>query len=204
MVSLLAGFVVLKQWINRCINIPFTNWPSHLFIESLPLALQSSLILLICGLCRYTWTFNPLVSGLLIGFTVAGMMFYIIIVIAGVCSYESPFHTPTSITVRFFWHGHPLSDRRIPCRRCGFVPEIVRSAPSVAGCSMPNTPCTALVAIDPNGVSFSHFVSPDRAAPSPTIPSPTAADPTSTNLILTFTPTSRPRHNSDQASKEKR
>ena len=70
------------------------RWPFHLFVESLPIMLQIALLLLACGLCRYMWSVN---------ITVSGVLFYLGIIIAGACSYECPFQTPASASLSNLW-----------------------------------------------------------------------------------------------------
>ena len=79
------------------------KWPFHLFVESLPIMLQLSLLLLACGLCRYTWSINTSVASVLITLTVLGILFYLGIVAAGTSSYECPFQTPASTRLRSLW-----------------------------------------------------------------------------------------------------
>jgi hypothetical protein len=76
------------------------KWPFKLFIESLPVMLQIALLLLSCGLSRYVWSVNLSVARVVISFTVLGIVFYLVIVIAGASSYECPFQTPASTTLR--------------------------------------------------------------------------------------------------------
>ena len=76
------------------------KWPFHFFIESLPVMLQIALLLLACGLSRYTWSVNTSVGRVVISFTVLGFLFYIGIVFAGTLSDQCPFQTPASSTLR--------------------------------------------------------------------------------------------------------
>ena len=113
--SMLAAFVAMlgKQWLNRYLRHTGTSmiercgdrqrkfnglekWPFRPFIESLPIMLQIALLLLTCGLSRYTWSLNTSVGRVVISFTLIGFLFYIGIVIAGLSSYECPFQTPAS------------------------------------------------------------------------------------------------------------
>jgi len=122
LISLLAAFVAMlgKQWLNRYLRHAggsmiercgdrqrkcdgLEKWPFHLFIESLPIMLQLSLLLLACGLCRYTWSINSTIAFILITLTVLGILFYFSIVIAGTSSYECPFQTPASTRLRSMW-----------------------------------------------------------------------------------------------------
>ncbi|KAF9646287.1 hypothetical protein BDM02DRAFT_3188951 [Thelephora ganbajun] len=119
LMSLLAAFVAMlgKQWLNRYLRHTggsmvercgdrqrksdgLKKWPFRLFIESLPIMLQIALLLLACGLSRYMWSVNTSVACVVISFTVLGFLFYIGIVVAGTYSYECPFQTPASITLR--------------------------------------------------------------------------------------------------------
>jgi len=77
------------------------QWPFRLFIESLPIMLQVTLLLLTCGLSPYMWSVNTSVACVVISFTVIGFLFYIGIVVAGTSSYECPFQTPASIALRY-------------------------------------------------------------------------------------------------------
>jgi len=79
------------------------KWPLHLPAESLPLMLQAALLLLACGLCRHVWSINALVARTLISLTGLGVIFYIVIVIAGMSSYACPFQTPASIALHGLW-----------------------------------------------------------------------------------------------------
>ena len=118
--SLLAAFVAMlgKQWLNRYLRHAggstvercgdrqrkfdgLEKWPFRLFIEGLPVMLQIALLLLTCGLSRYMWSVNTSVARIIISFAVFGLLFYIGIVVAGMWSYECPFQTPASETLRY-------------------------------------------------------------------------------------------------------
>ena len=122
LISLLAAFVAMlgKQWMNRykrnsggsmierCGDRQrkfdgLEKWSLNLFIESLPVMLQASLLFLACGLCRYMWSINTSVARVLISLTSLGVGFYVAIVIAGTSSYACPFQTPASTTLRSQW-----------------------------------------------------------------------------------------------------
>ena len=77
------------------------KWSFRLVIESLPVLLQVALVLLACGLSRYMWSVNTSVARLVTSSTILGFLFYIGIMIAGISSYECPFQTPASITLRY-------------------------------------------------------------------------------------------------------
>ena len=116
---MLAAFVAMlgKQWLNRYLRHTggsavercgdrqrkfdgLEKWPFRLFIESLPVMLQITLLLLTCGLSRYMWSVNTSIAWVVISFTVIGFLFYVGIVIAGTSSYECPFQTPASTALR--------------------------------------------------------------------------------------------------------
>ena len=122
LISLLAAFVAMlaKQWLNRYIRNAgrsmsercgdrqrkldgLEKWPFHLFVESLPVMLQLSLLLLACGLCRHMWSINTFVAYTLITFAAIGISFYLGVVVAGTSSYECPFQTPASAALRGLW-----------------------------------------------------------------------------------------------------
>ena len=95
------------------------KWPFRMFIESLPIILQIALLLLACGLSRYMWSVNTSVARVVISFTILGVLFYIGIVVVGTSSYECPFQTPASISLRYL-------------RDSGTIQKLV------AGLSLPN------------------------------------------------------------------
>jgi len=122
LISLLAAFVAMlgKQWLNRYLRNTggstiercgdrqrkcdgLKKWPFHFFVESLPLMLQVALFLLASGLYQHMWSINTSVAGVLIALTVLGVLFYLGIVIVGTSSYECPFQTPLSVTLRSIW-----------------------------------------------------------------------------------------------------
>ena len=122
LISLLAAFVAMlgKQWLNRYLRNAggsmiercgdrqrkcdgLNKWPFRFIMESLPVALQIALLLLMSGLCRYMAPINTPVAVVLITLTVLGVLFYLVIIIAGASSYECPFQTPASATLRDWW-----------------------------------------------------------------------------------------------------
>ena len=122
LISLLAAFVAMlgKQWLNRYLRNAggstiercgdrqrkcdgLKKWPFHFFVESLPVMLQVALLLLACGLCKHMASINASVAGVLITFTVLGVLFYLGIVVVGTTSYECPFQTPISVALRSIW-----------------------------------------------------------------------------------------------------
>ena len=77
------------------------RWPFRLFIDGLSIMLQIALLLLACGLSRHVWAVDTSVASVVISFTVIGILFYIGIVAAGTSSYECPFQTPASTSLRY-------------------------------------------------------------------------------------------------------
>ena len=118
--SLLASFVAMlgKQWLNRYSKVDMrgslidrsrdrqrkmngmADWGFKLVMESLPLMLQAALLLLGCALSKYLFTIDNLVAWVIVVFTASGFLFYLIIVIAAIVSYDCPFQTPVSLIVR--------------------------------------------------------------------------------------------------------
>ena len=122
LISLLAAFVAMlgKQWLNRYLRNTggsmmercgdrqrkcegLEKWPLHLFVESLPVMLQVSLLLLACGLCQHMWSIDTSIAYILIALTAFGISLYLGIVVAGTSSYECPFQTPVSAVLRKMW-----------------------------------------------------------------------------------------------------
>jgi hypothetical protein len=119
-ISLLAAFLAMlgKQWLNRFGKAKvrgseidesrnrqrklsgMVSWKFDLVMESLPLMLQSALLLLGYALSRYLWTVNLTVASVVIGITSLGLGFYIFIVIAATIADNCPFQTPTSQILR--------------------------------------------------------------------------------------------------------
>ena len=122
LISLLAAFVAMlgKQWLNRYLRNAggsmadrcgdrqrkcegLEKWPLHRFVESLPVMLQISLLLLALGLCQHMLSVETLVAYTLMMLTALGILFYLGIVVAGASSYECPFQTPVSVALREMW-----------------------------------------------------------------------------------------------------
>jgi hypothetical protein len=119
--SLLAAFVAMlgKQWLNRYSPVDthgplidlsrdrqrkidgMSSWHFHLVMEILPLILQISLLFLACALSKYLSTTDNEAARVIVGFTVFGSLFYLLIVLAAILSYNCPFQTPLSLLVRF-------------------------------------------------------------------------------------------------------
>ena len=119
--TLLAAFLAMlgKQWLSRYKQnetrgsaadrsrvrerklTGLETWKFHIVMESLPLILQCSLVLLGFALSRYLWEVNTSVSSVVIGFTSFVFLFYSSIVTASVFSFNCPFQTPFSLLIRF-------------------------------------------------------------------------------------------------------
>ena len=120
-VSLLSALLAMlgKQWLNRCMPVDMRgtiiqrsqyrqrkldgiiNWYFDYVMESLPLMLQTALLLLGCTLSRYFWDINTTVASVVLGFTALGFLFYLFIVIAGAVSENCPYQTPGANFLRY-------------------------------------------------------------------------------------------------------
>ena len=117
--SLLAAFLAMlgKQWVNRYIRNRggsaadksrdrqrkldgFEKWHFHLAIESLPVMLQVSLLLLGCALSQYLWTISRTVAGVVVAVTLFGLTSYVFLTLAATLYYDCPYQTPPSIITR--------------------------------------------------------------------------------------------------------
>jgi len=128
--SLFASFLAMlgKQWVNRYLRNRggstadksrdrqlkldgLERWHFRLVIESLPLILQLALLLLGCALSRHLWTISHTVAGVIIAFTLFGIISYVFLTLAAVLSYDCPYQTPLSIivrtSIRYMTRGHP-------------------------------------------------------------------------------------------------
>ena len=119
--SLLAAFIAMlgKQWLNRYSKVDMRGslidrsrdrqrkmdgmaaWGFDFVMEGLPLMLQAALLLLGYALGHYLFTINKTVAAVIIGFTGAGLLFYAIIALAAILSYNCPYQTPLSLIIRF-------------------------------------------------------------------------------------------------------
>ena len=114
--ALLAAFLAMlgKQWLNLHVEGSFIDrnrhreqkmrgmitWHFKFVMEFLPLILQASLLLLGYALTRYLWDISHTISFVIAGFTIVGMVVYLLIVVAGTFSRSCPFQTPISIAIR--------------------------------------------------------------------------------------------------------
>jgi hypothetical protein len=108
-----------KQWLNQYVSTDrraltiessrnrqrkldgIVTWYFDFVMESLPLILQVVLLLLGCALSLYLWEVNITIASVVIGITSFGVLFYFLIVIAGVASESCPYQTPTSRILRY-------------------------------------------------------------------------------------------------------
>ena len=113
-VSLLSAFLAIlgKQWLNRYASTDMRGtaiecsqnrrrkldgvitWYFDHVMESLPLMLQIGLLLLGCALSQYLWGINIPAASVPIGVTSVGVVFYLLLVIAGTASESCPYQTP--------------------------------------------------------------------------------------------------------------
>jgi hypothetical protein len=103
-----------KQWLNLHVEGSFIDrnrhreqkmrgmitWRFKLVMESLPLILQASLLMLGYALAQYLWDISHTVSFVITAFTIVGVAVYLLIVAAGTFWRTCPFQTPTSIAIR--------------------------------------------------------------------------------------------------------
>jgi len=117
--SLFAAFLAMlgKQWVNRYLRNRggsaadksrdrqrkldgFEEWYFYIAIESLPVMLQFAVLLFGCALSVYLWTISRAVAGIILGFTVAGIIVFVFFTVAAIPYYNCPYQTPLSIFVR--------------------------------------------------------------------------------------------------------
>ena len=107
-----------KQWLNRYDSTDVREtviergqsrqrkldgaiaWYFHYVMESLPLMLQTSLLLLGCALSRYLWEVNITVASVVLGITSFAVILYLLIVIAGAAFESCPYKTPGASVFR--------------------------------------------------------------------------------------------------------
>ena len=115
-ISLFTVFLALlgKQWLNRYASVNMRrsaiersqdrqqkldgvdSWYFYLVAGSLLVMSQAALLLLGCALSRYLWEINTTVALAVLGVTLFGVLFYLLIVIAGTSSVNCPYQTPLS------------------------------------------------------------------------------------------------------------
>ena len=118
--SLFSAFLAMlgKQWINRYASVDMrgsaiersqnrqrkldgvVSWYFDHVMESLPLMLQVALLLLGLALSRYLWEINTTVALVVLGFTSAGVFFFLFIVVAGAAFVSCPYQTPGAQILR--------------------------------------------------------------------------------------------------------
>ena len=134
--SLFAAFLAMfgKQWINRYLRRHggsaadksrdrqkkidgLEGWHFRLVIEILPVMLQVALLLLGCALSKYLWTINRTVAGFILAFTAFGVASYTFFTLAASLSYDCPYQTPLSVTIRgcikYIGQGHSTFARSL-------------------------------------------------------------------------------------------
>ena len=119
--SLLSAFLAVlgKQWLNRYDSADqrgsaiersqnrqrklggIVTWYFYHVMESLPLMLQGSLLLLGCALSRYLWETDITIASVVLSVTSFGALFYLFVVIAATASESCPYRTPVSNVLRF-------------------------------------------------------------------------------------------------------
>ena len=107
-----------KQWLSRYDSIDLRGsaiersqdrqrklnginaWYFDQVIGSLPLMLQAALLLLACALSKYLWEIDTTVAAVVVGVTSFGVLFYLLIVVAGAASVNCPYQTPAADLIR--------------------------------------------------------------------------------------------------------
>jgi len=112
-VSIFSAFLAMlgKQWLNRYASTDMrgtaiersqnrqrkldgvNTWYFNHVIELLPLMLQVGPLLLGCALSQYLWGVNITVASVVAGLTSAGVIFYLVVVVAGTTSESCPYQT---------------------------------------------------------------------------------------------------------------
>ena len=118
--SIFSAFLAMlgKQWLNRYASIDMrgsgiersqnrqqkldgiVTWYFDYVMESLPLMLQFSLLLLGCALCRHLWELDTTVASVVLGVISFGVISYAFFIIAGTASPGCPYQTPGSWILR--------------------------------------------------------------------------------------------------------
>ena len=111
-----------KQWLNRYESTDMrgttierihsrqrklggvVGWYFDYVMESLPLMLQSALLLLGYAISRYLWEINTTIASVVLGVTLLGVTFYVFIVLAGTFSESCPYQTPAAHLFRYTFH----------------------------------------------------------------------------------------------------
>ena len=88
------------------------SWYFNVATESLPLILQLALLLLGCALSRYLWTIDCSTACVILAFTSLGMLFYLLILVAGSIYESCPYQTPCSQIIRHIQRRLPPEIRR--------------------------------------------------------------------------------------------
>ena len=119
--SLFSAFLAMlgKQWLNRYASVDvrgsaversyhrqrklngIVTWYFEHVMESLPVMLQFSLLLLGCALSQYLWTMDSTVASVVVGVTSFGVLVYILIVVVGTFNASCPYQTPGSRYARY-------------------------------------------------------------------------------------------------------
>lgn len=134
--SLFSAFLAMlgKQWLNRYASIDMrgsvversqnrqrklngiVTWYFDYVMESLPLMLQVSLLLLGCALSTYLWHIKVVIAAVVIGVTTFGATFYAFIVVAGAVFESCPYQTPSALFLRFLWNKIPSRSVLFPTK----------------------------------------------------------------------------------------
>jgi len=159
-ISLFSAFVAMlgKQWLNRYASTDMrgtaiersqnrqrklngvVSWYFEHVMESLPLMLQVSLLLLGCALCQYLWRIDVTVASVVLGVTSFGIVLYFFVVAAGTISESCPYQTPGSRILRSAASAVPTAFRRVV--ECSVTVGLLRES---VGCYLSSQPIHNLV-----------------------------------------------------------
>ena len=144
-----------KQWLNRYASTDLRGtaiersqnrqrkldgiigWYFDYVMESLPLMLQTALLLLGCALSRYLWDINITIASVVIGVTSFGFIFYLSIVIAGTASESCPYQTPGARIFRYVLPRILRALRSAPSVIFAFVSKFFSFIQASALCDLP-------------------------------------------------------------------
>ena len=76
------------------------RWYFDSVLESIPLMSQTALLLLGMALSRYLWDISITVASVVLGVTSFGVLFYVLIIVAGATSDSCPYQTPGAFVLR--------------------------------------------------------------------------------------------------------
>ena len=105
-------------------------WYFEHVLDSLPLMLQAALLLFGLALSRYLWEINITVASIVLGVTSFGVLFYVLVVIAGTALESCPYQTPGAHVLRHILrHTHHNLHYHLLPAVCSVPPTIKKNFP---------------------------------------------------------------------------